>query len=284
MVCTVAALNAFLPRHVAQQVLKNGLFGLLKTTDSRKDVLASQYNNRVNSWRSAAEVRGLSGKARQVRYSLLQSGVVLEGLMPAGESPLLVDFLLWLMAGETTMYTTSSSDIAGIGVCLSRLGIDILSVSGLEEFPDDSPCRLQYSPHCVYQNNGRNFQVSNIFSRIPCTTVSLKHLEESLTKFPLETHTSNRCRDAWIAGQKAAAFVGCVPYVEEARYRKHQPDDLTYVFYNKGSESVRTRARISMLAESLGFVVNRELCQGLEQVLQREPDANIDWLDEQVID
>ena len=283
MVCTVAALEAFIPRDVVKQVLRNVLVELLKTTEFGEDVLVSQYNNRINSWRSAADIRGLSGKARQIRQHLLQRGVILDGLMPAGDSPLMVHFLVWLIAGDTAKYTTPSSDVAGVGACLSHLGIDVLSVGWLGEEPDTTPCQLQYSQNCVYGCSIRDNATLDTLSRFPCTTVSLQHPEESLTKFPIDGHTSNRCRDAWRAGQKAASYVDCVPYVQKDR-TDHSSDDLTYAFYDKGSESVRTRAGIASLAEGHGFVVNKELCHTLQQVFQRESDATIDWLIEQTDD
>lgn len=286
-VCTVAALDAFAPRNIVQRILKAVLLELLKTTDYGEDLVASQLNDRVNSWRSAADVRGLSGHARKNRQRLLQKGVILEGLMPDGDSPLVIDFLQWLMAGETESYTTPSSDAAGIGDCLSRLGIDILTVGGLGEEPDATPCRLEYSSHFIHQASisKKVVQASNVFTRLPCTSISLLHPEESLTKFPLNAHTGNRCRDAWIAGKKAATFVEYVPWVENRDGTMlGTPDDLTYVFYNKGSKPKRTRGKITTLVESLGLVINQELCQGLEKILQRESDATVDWLDEQTME
>ena len=84
MVCTIAALKAFAPRETVRLVLKSVLLELLQTTQWGEDVLASHFPNRANSWQSAADVRGLSGKAREIRQDLLSRNLILDGLMPDG--------------------------------------------------------------------------------------------------------------------------------------------------------------------------------------------------------
>ena len=278
MVCTVAALDAFLQLDVMRGVVKNVLLQLLQTTEWGEDVIASQFHNRINSWQSAGEVRGLSGKAREVRQSLVSSKQVLDGLMPVGESRIMADFLVWLLAGKTQTYVTPSSDVAGVAVCLSKLGIDVLNVEGLLEETQEAPCRLVYSPQASYPSkmSEESPYVPHPLSREPCTSVALQHPQESLTKFPIDGYTSNRCRQAWMAGSRAAEAVGWTLVFPNVR--KRSADDIKYVFYDLGKESGRTRTKIVALLEALAFVVNTEVCSELELVLQRESDATLDWL------
>ena len=285
MVCIVAALSAFAPSEVVKSVLKKVLLDLLQASEFGEDVLASQYTDRVNAWRSAADVRGLSSEARSRRQQLLREGVVLDGLMPVGDSPLMVHFLVWLLASNEPNYITPSSDVAGVGVCLSNLGIDVLSVGGLGSEPADTPCRLDFCPNAAFQSSTSDnaAKVSNILSRVPSTTISLRNPEESCTKFPTDGRTSNRCRDAWIAGQKAAEYVACLPMVPDSS-RDSSSDDLQFVFYNKGLDPVRTRTGIGSLAEAHAFVMNSEVCQRLEAVLQRESNETVEWLLDQTIE
>ncbi|KAI4206285.1 MAG: hypothetical protein LQ346_001181 [Caloplaca aetnensis] len=285
MVCIVAAISAFAPTEVVKSVLRKVLLDLIQTSEFGEDVLASQYIDRVNAWRSAADVRGLSSEARSTRQQLLDKGVVLDGLMPPGDSPLMVQFLVWLLASNKPNYITPSSDVAGVGVCFSNLGIDMLSVGGLGVEPIDTPCRLDFCPNVAFQSNtsDKAAKVSNVLSRVPSTTISLHNPEESCTKFPTDVRTSNRCRDAWVAGQKAAKYVACLPKVPDGS-RDTSSDDLQFVFYNKGLDPVRTRTGIGSLVEAHAFVMNREVCQCLETVLQRESNETVEWLLDQTIE
>lgn len=287
MVCTVAALGAFVPNDIVKSVLRKTLVELLRASEFGEDVLASQYTNRVNSWQSAADIRGLSSRAREIRQDLVGRGCILGGLMPIGDSPLMVHFLVWLLSDNTATYVTPSSDVAGVGACLAELGIDILSVHGLGDDPGNTPCNLEYSSSAILRSSISDsaVQVSDVLSRIPLTTVNLRNPEESLTKFPVDLRTSNRCRHAWTAGHKAAQYVGHSP-LPFGKPGQGLPSgyDLHYVFYDKGHEPVRTRTSIGALAEAHAWVVNRELCQGLETELQSESDETLDWLLDQTME
>ena len=285
MVCIIAALSAFAPSEVVRAVLRNVLLDLFQTSEFGEDVLASQFTDRTNAWRSAADVRGLSSEARSIRQNLLREGVILDGLMPAGESPLMVKFLVWLLASNEPNYITPSSDVAGVGVCLANLGIDVLSVGGLGSEPTDTPCRLDFCPNAILQSigSGNPTKVSDTLSRVPSTTISLRSPEESCTKFPVDVRTCNRCRDAWMAGQKAAEYVACLPRRSDFR-RDLSSEDVKFVFYDKGLDPIRTRTGIGSLAEAHAFVVNREVCHYLEIVLERESNDTVEWLLDQTIE
>ena len=58
-------------------------------------------------------------------------------------------------------------------------------------------------------------------------------------------------------------------------------DDLRFVFYNKGLDPVRIRTGTGSLAEAHAFVMNREVCQYLEAVLERESNETVEWLRDQ---
>ena len=59
---------------------------------------------------------------------MVASHKVLNGYMPAGDAGEMAEFLFWLLAGDTEVFRTASSDVAGVAVVLSQLAFDILSV------------------------------------------------------------------------------------------------------------------------------------------------------------
>jgi hypothetical protein len=159
--------------------------------------------------------------------------------MPIGDSPLMVDFLVWLLTGSSDIYTTPSSDVAGVRKCLSELGIDILSVEGIGTASLDTPCKLVYSLGALYRMSEKSTSshVTNKLARDASTTVSLISPEESLTKFPVDIDTANRCRGAWGAGQEAANSVGHAIDVPP-KHRSYYGEDLKFVFFDQGSVTV----------------------------------------------
>lgn len=285
MVCTVAALDAFALETVVKSVIKKALVELLHASEYGEDILASQCTDRINAWRSAARLRGLKARAEQIRLDLLRRDEIVDGLMPIGDSPLMVDFLVWLLTGSSDIYTTPSSDVAGVGKCLSELGIDILSVEGMGTASLDTPCKLVYSLGALYRMSEKSTfsHVMNKLARDPSTTVSLISPEESLTKFPVDIDTANRCRGAWTAGQGAANFVGHAIDVPPPR-RSYYGQDLKFVFFDKGSPPARAQSGIHTLASAHGFFINNELLRGLEITFQHESLDTLKWLMGQTIE
>lgn len=141
--------------------------------------------------------------------------------------------------------------------------------------------QLEYSRQAAFQNNDtERAYASSILARIPCTTVNLRSPEESLTQFPLDPITSNRCRQAWSAGCRAAEAVGWTP-IYGTLWNKAEQVDVHYAFYDKGSEPSRIKTQVGRLVEIYGFVINREIYEELESVLQRESNETLNWLQEQ---
>ena len=279
MVCLTAALEAFASQNVVKDTLKRVLVGLLSTTDFGQEVLNSKFRNLFNGWQATATSRTLSLRARVIRRKLLEQGIIQEGLMPASDMPATEHFLLWLLNSHEQTYTTSSSDIAGVGLCLSRLGIDILGVKGLAEEPENTPCVLIYDKNAISEAGGHGILSPSPLFRVSSTTVNLKSPEESLTKFPTErTDTGLQCRRAWKEGAKAAEKIACSPVPIKSN------GEMAYAFVNRGSEPERTKDEIYNLAVTHAFGVNQELLESLGQALHDQTSPELEWLIEQTRD
>ena len=275
MVCMVAALDAFATISVVKRVLRSVLTDLLRTTESGEDLLNSQYALRLNSWRSSACLRGLSFEAQTMRQTLIDQELLLSGYMPPEESNHMALFLVWLLSNETQEFVTASSDVAGVATCLSKLGIDILSIDGEGYYPSEKPCRLVYSKKglfdCRYQ---AELMRKGSFSRESSTYVSITH--------PVDIAVHNRCRSAWKSGQKAARHVSLdvtkLPEDLEFEVTQDQNPDLYYTFVDRGPECRRVHSEVNDLAVSHAPVINNELLSGLESCFERETPELLAWL------
>ncbi|KAK3172915.1 hypothetical protein OEA41_006241 [Lepraria neglecta] len=283
MVCIIATLDAFADFTIVRTIFNDLLLQLLKATDHGEDLLVSELQSRINAWRSAACVRSLHIRARDIRLSLIQEKNILDGLLPAKDAKEVVRFLYWLLAENTSQFPTSSSDLAGIATCLSETGFDLLSIHGFVSSSLETPCRLVYElsqDHSLFTHNLDRFYQKDWFSqesRGLCTAVSLIQPEESIGAFPIDKNVSHRCRYAWKRGSQASKAV-------ELRLRRAgregygEIDDLIYSAVDLGEPYERIDPSVHMLASAQGFILNKELCNGLQQVLEIEPEGIADWL------
>lgn len=278
MVCLVSAMDAFMPFELVRSTLRQVLVTLLRTTDYGEDILASRYPERLNSWRSSSLLRGLAVKARQIRRRLLDQRLIMDGLIPSGDSVHLREFLVWLLTEHTEEYVTPSSDVAGVAVCLSELGIDILSIEGFGEHHSGSTsCHVRYDAQLIISIQEKvPSRDEVILSRVPCTTVSLVSPKEALTNFPINLDTANRCRTAWTAGSRAAETIKCRPVALEPSTK--WLSDFQYAFWDIGKPPSRVRDDIHNLVSAHAFAVNEEICRSLETVFQHEQAESLRWI------
>ncbi|KAM5373309.1 hypothetical protein ACJZ2D_007138 [Fusarium nematophilum] len=209
MTCLVAVLEQFTRREHAQNMIHSVLRSLLKLTPDREEILRSQVRPRFNAWRSTACLRGLNNRAQGCRGRLVQHGSIQSGLVPTSESRHVEQFLVWLLGANDACFQTTSSDVAGIAVCLSDLGFDMMHVQGIRFLePRESICTVMYSEepflHDPTSTVHRDMQA---ISRSRSITVPIDHPWESISVFPVSTKVQNACRSAWKAGQKAAKVV-----------------------------------------------------------------------------
>ena len=289
MVCIVATLDSFAALSVVKRIMKSMLKELLKTTESGEDLLNSQYASRLNAWRSTACLRGLFIEAQAMRQALINQEVVMSGYIPAEESSHMSQFLVWLLSDETTVFTTASSDVAGVATCLSKLGVDFISVDGKGFDPSERPCRVVYSKETLlcdpYQEGLKN---NEGFMRQDSIHISIVHPEECVSIFPTEIAVHNQCRSAWKSGQQAARFVSLDVVslkigdkLPGARMGLGQFSDIYYTFTDHGTECQRTSSEVNNLAMAHAPVINNELLSSLEQCFEHESPELLTWLNTQ---
>lgn len=285
MVCIVATLDRFASFAVVKPLLKSVLKELLKTSERGEDLLAAQYTTRLNAWRTTACLRGFSTEAEIVRQTLLADEVILSGLMPAGESRHMEEYLVWLWGGQSNEFKTSSSDVVGVAICLLRLGIDVISVEGLGFRRAETACLLVYSRESFLHSHTLHDQhIVKRVMREQSTTISLSHPEESVSTFPTPFEVHNRCRSAWKAGQGASNPVrlGVITPTREDVLNARSLEgsyDIEHSFIDRGTEPGRVAtSELHDLASSHAPVINQELLIALEARFEHDIPATLSWL------
>jgi hypothetical protein len=293
-VCITAALDHFAPADLSKTILRQTLTILLELTENGEDFLRAQFNNRVNAWRSTATVHGFATEVMKVKRVLLEDEDILPGLIPFEEQNEMVRFFVWLLAGQEEVYTTSSSDLSGVALCLIELGMDGLSVSGMGNVFSRTKCRLAYSKTPALSRHAVGAEaVSSSIERRPAMIIPIDHPEECVSVFPLDAGVQNRCRYAWKAGKIAAGHltlgvVSCdrsgVTGFDNVFNKGPwaEPKDIIYTFTDKGTPQRRAQGELYTLAKQLAFVVNDEVLRGLKDCLKCERPEHLAWVSDQI--
>lgn len=220
---------------------------------------------------------------QETRLSLVDSGKILTGTIPPQDAKEVADFLYWLLAGQSTCFQTSSSDLAGIAYCLSSIGFDLLSVEGFLGNPSETSCRLIYDNSGDFKRQVHLDTQEDLFvnaSRGLCTTVSLARPEEAMSVFPISQDAAQRCRYAWKQGCSAAKRVALL-WTNKLPTQMSHTNELRYAAVDLGEVCDRVDDSIYKLAGTFGLAVNNELCQSLERILADDL-PRIDWLLDQI--
>ena len=287
MVSVTAVLDAFASSQMVKTITWRLLSVLILGQESREDLIMSQIIPRMNAWRSAGCVRGISAEARKIRNGLQGEKRLLPGHISNQEIKCVVDFLAWLLSGESETFHTTSSDVCGLALCLIGIGYDILSTQGFGQTPSNSPCTLIYDSTSFKPGqpilHGPTSS-DNLMVRVESSVVPLAHPEESFSCFPLTQHCANRCRQAWKAGQNASQYVKLqVRRPNRAASRAEpagfQDTDMYYDIKNLGKKAnQRWNTPIHNIADAQGLVLNQELYENLEGILSRETTDTLEWL------
>ena len=287
MVSVVAVLDAFASTQMVKTVTWRLLSALILGQESREDLIMSQIIPRINSWRSAGCVRGISAKARNMRNRLQDEGRLLPGYIANQEIKYMVDFLDWFFSGESETFQTTSSDVCGVALCLIEIGYDILSTEGFGQAPANTPCTLVYVSDSFRPDEPILHGPTpsrDLIVREESSTVPLAHPEESISCFPLTQDCANRCRQAWKAGQNASRYVKLqvrrpTRAPSRAEPAGFQDMDMYYDVVNQGRKANRRwDTGIHNIANAQGLVLNQELYENLEGILSREPADTLEWL------
>ncbi|CVL07242.1 uncharacterized protein FMAN_15348 [Fusarium mangiferae] len=302
MTCLVAVLEQFVKQDLVRDIVYNMLKSLLKLHENGEDILRSQYSSRLNAWRSTAVLRGLNLAADKYRRELVRNGHVMSGLLPRTESKYVEEFLTWLLGSHEPFFKTSSSDVAGIAICLSQLGIDIIDVQSVESLEaSQRPCTVIHSAqpfiHSITTPEGTRV----IVERDASITVPLKHPEEAVSVFPIGHDARSRCRIAWKEGRKAAKAIRISvrgartnsnmyqEYYQSARRRRPwevsgslaarlEGANLVYVLIDSGTPAGRASDELYRLALDFGFHSNQEIVTGLQNCLGNTFTSVLSWL------
>ena len=286
MMVIVAVLDAFMPAMNVKYTMKRLLDTIFSTTSAGELVLSMEIDTRINAWRSAACVRDLHLRARDIRKELLFEGLIQEGYIPDSDFREVVIFLQWLLADTAEEMTTPSSDVAGIAVCLSRMTFDILRVVWPGQLRHLAPCTLIYdNTKTIGSSSGiPNFMMEGLSGwRAAKTVVPVDHPEEAISSFPISSQDGNLFRKAWNSGKYCGELIELI-LQKPIQADINDGNDLRYNIVDRGHKCGRVDDGIFALVEMQAFSVSHETCEALAILLYNETKENMNWIIKQLRD
>ncbi len=128
MVSLITVLDAFLSSASVRQVMEDILKELLRATEMGEDLIQAEFPNRLEAWRSAGAMRGMTTYVRNHRLNLVKGGHILSSYPSKDEEHDITELLTWLLLGTDHELINPSSDVAGVAFCLSYVAFDLLDV------------------------------------------------------------------------------------------------------------------------------------------------------------
>ena len=243
MVSVVTVLDAFVSTLGVSIVVEDVLKEMLCTTEIGEDVIKADIANRLEAWRSAGVMRGMTTYVRKFRLNLVRDRNILSSYPPITEAHQFRELLIWLLLGTNETYTTPSSDVAAVASCLSFVAFDLLDVRSLQprESLTHPSCVVLYHPSEAILPRPSDYQSDTGFTtigprRIECSTVPLIGSEDAVSIFPLSHEGREKCRFAWTRGQAAAEDVR-IQVVVPTSGEVDDCQDLTYAFSSFRSDT-----------------------------------------------
>ena len=271
MLCIVAALDQIAKPAVVTAVCRQMVVGLLDNDIRVDDKIRVGISTCIHAWRSAAAVRGVNLRCADMHASFLTKKLIRGGHIPEGDVSLVVDFLIWLLSGMTTTFTTASADVAYLGLQLSHLGFELSNVTELGYETTDWSCKLIYNPESISMDRLAN-------NRGLSTTIALDEPERACAVLYLDSNLAARCKDAWCTGQRAAKYISVRLCDECLRSPTFEGAGIYFDFTSSGTPVPPHTDHCVALAAALGLALNDELSSLLRSVLAGETETILVWL------
>jgi hypothetical protein len=295
MVAITAALDEFMDWNVMAEILLQLLLKLFSDDEALQSAIQAQIRYRIRSWRSMANIRGLSMFMRSTRSRLIESGACTNGLMPSDDAPRLVEFLHWLLSEISESYTTSSSDVTGVATCLASAAFDGLGIKGFDKDTSGKSCQLYYTCEgFLHSAPSSCIVMQRIERRESHIAVSLKSIDKTMASLPLDPEMAASWRKAWISGARVAASMRCrvVAGADELDLQTlnlsetDSKGDVRYEFCDLEQPRPLPQGRhwISILAHGYFYLQSPRVLSELEGTLQNFGDENLSWLQEELED
>jgi hypothetical protein len=215
MTLLTAALDATMQKSTMHELLVRFLLKLFEDNESGEEFLKNEAAQHIQGWLSAACVRSIALKARNVWDSLEKKEQHQPGYIPHAELDAIYHFLLWLVAGKDNVYRTPSTDIFCLAVVLEQIGLKIKTTLKANETFDEADVVI------VWDNQLAPTALVRAYSKFrPGMRIPLSHMEEVASMFP-RSEDRNKLRGLFVLGMKAVELDGII--LQPAAFQENLP-------------------------------------------------------------
>jgi hypothetical protein len=279
MTIVTCAMDATLQLKSMNRAMSSFLTKLFEEHIDGLDYLQRELPQHIQGWVSAAVVRNITPKARNVWQSLLERKVRLPGWIPEEDVPELVNFLIWLAGARkqtwSRRFETTSSDVFSFAVILQSLGFDMIDIRTLpEDDIDSTESRLvvQYLPDVIATRSANTEDTQKWSSRQQerfGMRIPLECMEECVSVWPGTYQENNLRRELFKDGLAASSSISVVAYRFESRGKDIRPgymlSDNTHRFIG------RTDSAVYRIVSELFPIPNPALISTISAILVQGP-------------
>ncbi|KAF2182436.1 hypothetical protein K469DRAFT_690893 [Zopfia rhizophila CBS 207.26] len=266
-----AALDAAMKRSDQRQLLTRFLLKLFEDNEAGAEFLRHEAEYHIQGWMSAACVRNIALKARDVWQTLEKKGKHQPGFIPESELNGLFHFLHWLVCGEEKQYQTASTDIFSVATILKELGINIKTTENQNDYFDESQIVVAWSDKVIPSVLTKALTVFRPGMRIP-----LQHIEEVASLFPI-SHDPNQLRGIFQSGMDAVKEDGLSlrarrsdndpPRVRGSPFLKEDQDLMYWAELASRKTIPRLKGDAYRLADTLFAILSSATCHRFAEIV-----------------
>ncbi|KAF2809779.1 uncharacterized protein BDZ99DRAFT_571536 [Mytilinidion resinicola] len=204
MTIITSAMDATLQKSSIKEAMSSFLTALFKEHVDELDFLQRELPHHIQGWISAAVVRSIISRARNVWHQLLNQKLRLAGDILKEDVPEIVRFLVWLAGAkkqkDCKRFETTSSDVFAFAIILKSIGLDMIdTIRETEDEVDSMESRLvvKFTPDAIGTGSTSDEEARSVLShqrqrfvmRIP-----LQCMEECVSIWPGTADQNNQRR------------------------------------------------------------------------------------------
>ena len=277
MTLIIAALDAALSQKNLYMVATQLMLKMFEEAQSGLEFVEHEAPQHIQGWRSAACVRSISLKARQIWDRLAVERIHWPGWIPGEDCSEVVRLFTWIFAGSGVHFHTTSGDAYSLGLLLNELGLDMLVSDKMID-----PCIHEGRIHIILgqcPTLSQQKMASEVRKR-QCMMVPLGSMEECVSLWPGEGALTNDLRQSFVDGMKAIRTDGItlVPFYDsQVPYSGGSPFDQETIdfWYGFNCPSFKVIPRLgpdeNKLVNKCLAVQTPAAVLGIEQLSDRWP-------------
>jgi hypothetical protein len=279
MTLITSALDATFQKNSMKLAMSSLLTVLFEEHVDGLDYIQRELPHHIQGWMSAAVVRNIVAKSRDVWQSTLEQKLRLPGYIPEGDINEVVRFLVWLAGakGQTSSkrFDTTSSDVFAFAIILQSLGMDLMEIPRGNDITDFAESKLvvKYTPGAMTTTTATEEEVEKLLFRNKQRSgmrIPLEYPEECVSLWPGGAGANNQRRQLFKDGVAACRTLEIG--IDSGKEADEYISMLVYTLYDPTMSSVgRTEPVVFRLVTDYFPIATPYILENMSTIVSQNP-------------